>query len=241
MRCTGAFCGSQGNETAGGTEAAVTPDRKVLSTCRRDSVNMAQSVPKVRGGVARAFVVQHLKAVAAVRQLRTLLPNDDADQELSLRGANCRPEPERGSGRSGQKPGLAQKGGQAQRDHIGGRALGSARQNSGANRSENSYAHPSLWSRRRRGRINPGKNRRVRADAQRQRDTPVFISRKQPVPLGVFDFAGLEACLAYQGILLVAENSGDGNARGRPGARARRTPRCSSALAEARVEEPQLP
>ena len=40
--------------------------------CRRDCVNMAQSVPKVRGGVARAFVVRHLKALAAVRQLRAV-------------------------------------------------------------------------------------------------------------------------------------------------------------------------
>ena len=33
--------------------------------CRRDGVNMAQSVPNVRGGVASAFVVLHLKALAA--------------------------------------------------------------------------------------------------------------------------------------------------------------------------------
>ena len=53
-------------------------------------------------------MVQHLKALAAVRQLRALLPDDDADQELSLRGAKCRPESKRGSGRSSQEPGLAQ-------------------------------------------------------------------------------------------------------------------------------------
>src|SRR5437773_369902 len=52
-----------------------------------------------------------------------LLPDDDADQELSLRGGDCRGEPKRGSGRSGQEPRLAEKPGQArqaQRDDIGG-------------------------------------------------------------------------------------------------------------------------
>ena len=65
-----------------------------------------------------------------------LLPDDDADQELSLRGADCRPKSERGPGRSGQEPRLAQEAGQAQRSDIGGRTGGGACQNSGANRLE---------------------------------------------------------------------------------------------------------
>ena len=63
-----------------------------------------------------------------------LLPDDDADQELSLRGGPWWPESERGFGRSGQEPRLAQKAGQAERDDIDRRTGRSSRQNSGAHR-----------------------------------------------------------------------------------------------------------
>jgi hypothetical protein len=59
--------------------------------------------------------------------------------------------------------------------------------------------------------------------------------------VGVFDFAGLGACLAYQGRPVGCREFRRWERPPSPGARLRRTPRCSSALAEARVEEPQMP
>src|SRR6266566_4303540 len=59
--------------------------------------------------------------------------------------------------------------------------------------------------------------------------------------VGVFDFAGLGVCLAYQGRPVGRREFRRWERPRSPGARLRRTPRCSSALAEARVEEPQMP